>query len=138
MAVTMTPEEIAAKQASRLKGSLDAVRQGVERVTVAPGKAAAAQSAKWQQAMSSQDTLNKWKTNVGNVTLEQWQDAMLNKGVGRISAGIDASIPKMVEYYQRAIPHINRGQAELERMPKLTLEDSIQRATYWIRHMANL
>lgn len=138
MAVTLTPSEIAAKQAARLKSSLDEIRQGVNRVEVAPGKQAAAQADKWQAAMSSQRTLDKWRENVGSVSLEDWKASMINKGVDRIPAGIDAAQPKMIAYYEKAIPHINSGQVQLDRMPNLTLEDSISRATFWIRHMAQM
>ena len=41
MAVKLTAQQIAEKQANRLKGSLDMVRLGVEAVTEAPGAKAA-------------------------------------------------------------------------------------------------
>ena len=138
MTVKLTAQQIAEKQANRLKGSLDMVRLGVENVTEAPGAKAAAQSAKWQAAMSSAETLAKWKKNVAAVTVDEWKESMLNKGVNRIPAGIDAALGKMVAYYEKAIPHINRGQEKLSTMPNLTLEDSVNRAAYWIRHMAEM
>lgn len=138
MAVKLTAQQIAEKQASRLKGSLDMVRLGVENVQTAPGQKAAAQAAKWQAAMSSQETLNKWKSNVAAVTLDEWKTSMLTKGVNRIPAGIDAALDKVVAYYEKAIPHINRGQEKLSTMPNLTLEDSVNRASFWIRHMAEM
>ncbi len=36
MDVRLTPEEIAEKQARRLKGSLEDIRRGIDRVTVSP------------------------------------------------------------------------------------------------------
>jgi len=36
------------------------------------------------------------------------------------------------------IDHQNAGLVTLEKMPDLTLEDSINRMAAWTRHMANL
>jgi len=135
--VKLTAAEFREKHARRLKASVDDIRAGVERVTEAPGAKAAAKADKWIQNLSKQETVDKWKRQVGKVSLDDWKSAMTNKGVGRIAAGIDASAAKVEEFADKLIQHQNAGLGKIAGMPDLTLEDSIQRMTEWTRHMSN-
>ncbi len=107
-------------------------------MTVSPGRSAAAKADKWSAAMSSQATKDKWARRVGEMTLEDWQRAMIQKGVNRIATGVDEAQPKMAAYGERLIAHQNTLLAALDKMPDVTLEDSIARATTWIRGMSKL
>ena len=137
MPVKLTAQEFQEKHARRLKAAVEDIRAGVERVTEAPGLAAAAKVDKWHAAISSQDTKDKWKRRVAATTLDDWKDKMINKGVGRIAAGIDGAQDKVIDFAEKLITHQNTGLVTIEKMPDLTLEDSISRATAWIRHMSN-
>lgn len=136
MAVKLTPEQFQEKHARRLKGAIDDVRMGVERVTEAPGAKAAAAQQKWIAKLSEKSVQDKWARQVGGVSLEEWKSKTLNKGVGRIAAGIDEAAPKVIEFAAKLIDHQNRGLSQIDKMPDLTLEDSIARATTWMRHMS--
>lgn len=136
MPVKLTAEEFAEKHARRLKGAVEDVRKGVERVTEAPGIKAAAKQAKWAAKLGEKITQDKWGRRVASVTLEEWKRKTLNKGIGRIPAGIDEAHDKVVEFAGKLIEHQNAGLGAIEKMPDLTLEDSVARATTWIRHMA--
>jgi hypothetical protein len=132
----MTPEEYADKQARRLKAALEDVREGVQKVEVAPGKAAAAKVQKWAAKLAEKSTQDKWAANTAAVTLEEWKADMLEKGVDRIPAGIDRAHDKVTAFAAKLFAHQESGLADLEGLPDLTLEDSIARATAWIRHMS--
>lgn len=138
MPVKLTPEQLAQKWANRLKTSVEDIRQGVERVTQAPGVAAAAKADKWQARISENATKQKWARRVANVSLEDWKTAIINKGLPRISAGVDGAQDKMIAFATQLIAHQNTGLRTLEAMPDLTLEDNILRMTAWIRHMSTL
>lgn len=138
MPITMTPEEYQAKHAERLKGSLEHVRRGVENVTEAPGAKAAAKADKWHASISSDRTKQKWRKNVAAVTLEAWKVDMLTKGVDRIPAGVDAAKDKVIAFAGKLFEHQNTGLRQLEGMNDVTLEDSIARVTFWIRHMSQM
>ena len=133
----LTPQEAREKYARRLKGSLEDVRRGVERVSEAPGVKAAAKVDKlrerWLQAIES----GKWQRRVASVSLEEWRRLMLQKGVPRIAQGVDEASQKMEKFFQALFEHQERLQREIENMPDLTLEDSIQRMVAWVRGMAN-
>ncbi len=134
--VRVTAEQFAARWGAGLNGSIERIREGVEAVTEAPGKAAAAKGAKWQASISKVETREKWERNVGSISLEEWQSSMLNKGLNRIPDGVAQAQAKMETYGEKLIAHQNRLLAELDGMADITLEDSIRRATHWIRGMA--
>lgn len=136
MAVRTTPEEFAEKHARRLKAALEDMRAGINRVTEAPGVKAANKKAKWVARLSEKAVQDKWAVNVGKVPLEAWKSAMIDKGLGRVSAGVDAAHAKVVDFATKLISHQNAGLANIQKMPDLTLEDSISRAAAWMRHMS--
>lgn len=136
MPVRLTPQQFATKWGNRLKGSLDDIRQGIDRVDQAPGIAAAAKADKWQQRVSSAESKRKWSRRVGAVSLEDWKTAIRDKGLPRIAAGVDAAQDKQVRFATELFAHQNEGLRVIEGMPDLVLEDSINRMTAWTRHMA--
>jgi hypothetical protein len=135
--VKLTAQEFQEKHARRLKAAVPDIQAGVNRVTEAPGVKAAEKVDKWHAAISAQETKDKWQRRVASVSVDQWKSHMLSKGVPRIAAGIDGAADKVVEFAEKLIAHENAGLVQIERMPDLTLEDSISRATTWIRHMSN-
>lgn len=136
--VKVTPEEFASRWGTGLKGSIDRMRTGIDRVTVAPGKLAADKADKWHMAISSSDTKEKWRRRIGAVTLEEWQTAMKNKGLIRIAAGVDEAQTRMQDFATKLIAHQNALLSKIDTMADLTLEDSILRMTTWVRGMAKL
>jgi hypothetical protein len=132
----LTPQQAATKQAERLKTSLDLIRQGVARVTVAPGVKAAQKQDKMLANLTAAVQDGTWAKNVAAVTLEEWKDAMLNKGVGRIATGIDAAHDKQVAFFTDLFAFQDALASKVHAMSDLTLEDNIARATAWMRGMA--
>lgn len=132
----LTPSEAREKHARRLKGALDDMRKGVESVTVAPGKKAAAAQAKMRASIVESIDSGKWARKVGAVSLEDWKKAMTEKGLNRVASGIDGAAEKVEAFFAELFPYQDSLQRELENMPDLTLEDSIQRMTKWVRGMA--
>jgi len=132
----LTPEEFQEKHARRLKGALEDIRRGVERLKESPTKKAAAKIDKMKERWLKAVEEGKVQRGLEGVGLEEWKDKFLNKGVPRIPAGIDGARDKVIKFASKLLPHIDAGKAKLEKMPDVTLEDSINRASEWIRHMA--
>lgn len=131
-----TPAEIAEKWARNLKGSVPDITAGVNRVTEAPGAKAAAQQEKMLARLTESVRDGTWGRRVSAVSLEEWRGHMLNKGVGRIAAGVDAAGPKVEDFHGQLSTHQEGIQGKLKGMPDLTLEDSINRMSLWTREMA--
>lgn len=124
MPVRGTPEEIQSKWLSRIQAATPEVQAGIQRVTKAPGAAAAAQKTAWvNNTMNAQD---KWARNVGSVTVDQWK-AAATAGVGRIAQGAQAKQDKVGAHLASFIPHLNQGLARIDAMPRGTLEQNLAR-----------
>lgn len=136
MPVRVTAAQFQEKHARRLKGALEDMRAGVNRVTEAPGIAAAEAQAKMRTNLVAKIDDGTWARRVSAVPLSEWKNAMLNKGIPRVSAGIDGAAEKVKDFAAQLIEHENRVLSEVDRLPDVTLEDSINRATTWIRRMA--
>jgi hypothetical protein len=116
-----------------------AIATGVGKVTISPGTQAAAASARWVAGVNAAQT--KWATRVGAVTLNEWQTAMTTKGLSRVGPGAQAAagaggkfqafMTALLTFEQNAIGTLNGTY------PKDgTLATGINRATWWINHMA--
>lgn len=131
----VTPQEYAEKWARRLKASSEDVRRGIDRVSVAPGEAAAAN----QEALLTNfvDSVNSglWAARVRGVSLQEWKAAAKDKGIPRIAQGVDAAGPKMVAIAGPLLEAVDAAAAAANALPKVTLEDSIQRMTTFVREM---
>lgn len=130
----LAPDVVAAKWASRLGGSLDDIKRGVQAVTEAPGAAAARQKVLWLQRITA--SADKWARRVSAVTLGDWQTAMIDKGLPRISGGAQAAVPKVTAFMADFLPYVEQGAATVRAMPKGDVEAGIARAAAQIRHNA--
>ena len=118
------------------KGAVAQMRAGIERVTTAPGQAAARKADKMLANVTEAVTSGKWAARVGAVSLEEWKRKALEKGVGRVAAGVDAAKSDMAAFFSELFPFQESLQSRVQQMPDTTLEDSIQRSAEWIRGMA--
>lgn len=132
----LTPEEYASKQARNLKNSLQDIRDGISRTTVAPGRQAVAAQDKMRTKVLEAIDSGLWAQKTGSVTLQEWQDAALNKGVDRIGQGIDAAHDKQVQMATRLLPIVDAAAQKARAMPNNTLQDSIARMTSFVTDMA--
>ena len=132
----VTPEQFGEKWNRRIKAAVPDIQAGIQRVTTSPGELAATKQDKMLNKITEAITSGRWAERVRSVTLEDWRRAALDKGVPRIASGADGALNKMREFGAQLLPYLERVQAEVRRMPDLTLEDAIARATYVIREMA--
>lgn len=131
----VTPEQYAEKQARRLKGATEDIRRGIENVTEAPGMKAAAAQQKMMDNLMESITSGKWAANVSAVTLDEWRQKILDKGIGRIAAGIDAAQPKQILMAQKLLAAVDAAKAKVDAMPKNNIDDSINRMVAYTREM---
>lgn len=132
----LTPEQVAEKHARRLKGAVQDIQNGVNNVSVAPGKQAAAKAQKMKTNLVAAIDSGKWANRVGAVSLEDWKSKMLNKGVNRIAQGVDDAQGKITAFYAELLPFQAGIQSKIAAMPDLTLEDNLARMTTNAREMA--
>ncbi len=134
--VRLSAKEFQEKHNRRTKAASADMIAGVKRVDVAPGKLAGAKEDKMKANLTEAIENGKWRRRVESVSLEDWKADMLEKGVGRVSAGLDRAAGKVQAFAEELITHENALLGKIAGMPDLTLSDSVQRATAWIEGMA--
>ncbi len=132
----LTAAEFQEKHARRLKASTEDMRKGIDRVTESPTAKAAAKQDKMLANLTASVQSGKWAAGLKRVSLEEWKRKTRDVGVNRVAAGIDAAKDKVVAFAEDLLPHIDRGQEKIAGMPDITLDDSINRMTTFVRHMA--
>jgi len=132
----VTPEEFADKHNRRLKAALPDMEAGIRKVSQAPTAKAAAKQEKMKQRLIARIDDGTWAARLKAIGLDEWKEKAISKGVPRVSAGIDAARKKVEDFAAQLLPHIDAGKAAIEKMPDITLEDSINRMSTFIRHMA--
>lgn len=132
----LSPTDAAAKWSNRLSNSTQDIANGINAVTVAPGQKAAAKSAKMKANLNAAIDSGKWAQRVSGVTLQQWKDAAINKGVPRIAGGAQAAQPKMTAFLSQLFPYQDSLKSSLASMPDVTPTDNENRMLTWMRGMS--
>jgi hypothetical protein len=136
MPMQQDPATVAARWVSHIGGAVDKIRQGVQSVTTAPTQAAAAAGNLWQQRVADPATLAKFQRSLSRVSLSDWQNAMINKGIPRIATGASNAKDKFTAFLTQFLPFVNNVANQVRSMPKATLDDRINRAVAQIRGTA--
>lgn len=106
---------------------------GAQRVQESPGTRAAAQAQKWLNRVT--ESANKWRSKVGAVTLQEWKDAYINKGVPRIASGAQAALPKYRQALVPLLAYESSLWSQIDGMPSATEADRDARMLAWVRGM---
>lgn len=131
-----TTDQVVAKWQQNTKNATGYMQQGVNSVTVSPTEIAAQRVDKMRANFNASIDSGKTAAKLRSVKLADWQGAMINKGIPRVSAGVDASKDKTTAAFTKLLPYIQKGQDVVSKMPKVTLQDSKNRVNAWIDHMA--
>jgi hypothetical protein len=134
--VKVTETEYVSKWAKRLKAATDEMRSGADKVTVAPSKLAIEAKERFKEELIKAIDEGRWDRMLAKYGLEEWKKDFKEKGVPRVSRGVDAAKDKMEEFAKWLIPRVKAGQDKVKALPKVTLDDAVARAETFIRHMA--
>lgn len=132
----VTPEEGARKLIDRARSAAPHIADQVRKVTVSPTEQAAKKVDKMRTNFLKSLDDGKVERGLRRVTLSDWQAAMINKGVPRITQGLEQAESKIIEFNRQFYPYLERVQNEVAAMPDTTLEDNIQRAVHNIRRVS--
>lgn len=132
----VSANEATEKWQRRMTNAIPDIVRGVGRVTEAPGKAAAAKADKMKQNIIKSLDDGTWARRVSGVPLEEWKSKTVSKVQERLSGGVQAAASKHTAFMEKLLPHVDAGVSKVRQMPDVTLDDSINRMTTMIRHMA--
>ncbi len=134
--VKVNAEQFTKKWGDRLSGATEQITNGINNVTVAPGVLAAKKQDKMKQNILKSIDSGKWGKNVAAVPLQEWKDAILNKGLGRLSSGVEGAKGKVAKFAEKLLAYESNLQNTIKAMPDLTLSDSIARMTKNVTEMS--
>jgi len=123
-----------AKYLARAQAAVQDYKDGVGRVSVPPGQAAARQKSAYVQGVTAKADL--WAKKVGEVTLSEWQAAAQGKGGDRYGPGVAAGAQKQAAFMATFLPKVQQIAANLP--PRGTLDANIARMTQQVRETAKL
>lgn len=124
----LSAQQVAQKWSTNTAGAGAAMKAGVMAVTQAPTQAAAAAIDRYQAGVLAAVSSGRMATALNAVSLTDWQNAMITKGISRVPQGVTAAMPKMQAFMDKWLPYQAQVQATVARMPKGSLADSQARA----------
>lgn len=131
MPVRSDAQAATAKWLANLSNANAAMTAGANRVTVSPGASAAAAADKWLAKVTQ--AKEKFRSRVGAVTLQQWQNAYTTYGVQRVASGAQAKQGKMLAFQQDWLTYLQANMGKIDRMPTTTLADGVAKAVAQIQ-----
>jgi len=131
-----SPDKWVSKYERRATVATEDYRDGVMNPSRDPIQAAISMRKTLEAKMARKETWDKWEAGLKYVGFEGWQKMALEKGVDRYAPGVRASLDKYADFASKFAEHLRKGVEEVHKMPKVTIDDSIKRAEYMIRHNA--
>lgn len=132
--MALDPVAATSKWATRLQGATTQIQEGVNAVQTAPGVLAAQKADVWLAKLQASQA--KWKKNVAAVSLQSWQNAMNTLGIQHIQSGVTAKQGNYQAFATKFYPYLQSGKASIDAMPKVTLQDGINKAIKQITYNA--
>ncbi len=131
----LNANEAAAKLISRGTAAVGDYVKGVNSVSVSPTALAAQNLEKAKMAYNESIDSGRMKRKLEAVTLEGWKSQTAQLGQQRYAPGLSASKAKCEKFFGAFLPVAYAVSDEVAKMPNVTIEDSIARATMAIRRL---
>jgi len=129
----VTPQEGAEKLIQRAKAATSTIASQAAKVTESPTAAAARAIPKMRQKFNDAVDSGKTARGMNRVSKEQWLKAFVEKGVPRISSGLDQARDKITQFNAEFYPFLETVQAQIKGMPSTTIDDNINRMVANVR-----
>lgn len=100
-----SPQQVADKWAQNLGSAATAIKDGVNAVTTAPTALAAAAQDRYVAGVQQAAASGKWQAGLNRVTLQDWKDSMLAKGLARVGPGAAAAKGKFASFMSQLLPY---------------------------------
>lgn len=132
MARAQNAASVADRWSRNLSNSTDKMREGIQSVTTSPTEAAIAAKDRYINGVQQAVADGRYERGLRAVTLQQWQEAFLTKGIQRISSGAQAAKPAVTKFMETWLPLQQQLSQRVAAMPKGTLSDAQARANFAI------
>lgn len=135
--VSLTPDQISDKWNRRMKNAIPDIQAGIDSVTESPMEKAAAKKDKMKTNLLKSIDDGTWENRLRKVPLSKWKENTKKKVGERMASGVDAGMDKRKEFDKWLTNRLNEKLPEIQNMPDLTLEDSVNRVRALMEHMSS-
>lgn len=119
-----------------LSAATTKMQRGVNSLTVSPTESAAKAKTKMLQNLTTAVNSGKWEAGLRSVTLDQWRQRYVEKGLPRVATGAAASQDKMQNFMTQLLAYQDTALQSLQSMPNNNKADSKARMNAWFDKMA--
>jgi hypothetical protein len=106
----MSPQEQAKKWAENLTRAKPSIRAGVQAVTQSPTQKAAAAVDKYREGVIRAVDNGSFVAGCNRVTLQEWKDKMINKGLANLETGVREGESRMAAFMAKAAPYFKQAK----------------------------
>lgn len=135
--VTMTATQIADKWGQNLTNSVANIQAGIDAVTESPMEKAAANQDKMLQNLTKSVQNGTWAKRLRETPLANWKQVTKTKVATNLASGVQNAMEKRRKFDDYLVTTLNQVLPEINSMPSMTLEDSVNRVRKLMTHMAN-
>jgi len=128
---------VAKKWANNLSQATTSMTDGVNAVTQAPTAAAALRAQAYVQGVQNAVNSGSWQAALNAVSLQDWKNAMTQKGIPRVASGATQAIPKMQSFLNKLLPYQANLKQQLASTPRGDKSQNMQRMIAWFDGMSN-
>jgi len=128
--VNISPAVFADRWSNGMSNASQKIQSGIEAVTEAPGQKAAAAVELWFKRI--QQSKDKFARNVAAVSLNDWKQAAIKKGIPAIQNSVSLAKPKVQKAAEKLIPAINNALSDIPERG-MTLEENMRRVLHMAR-----
>lgn len=135
MARAKSPDEVVKKWSRNLQNSKESIKAGVQAVQVSPTAKAAMKADKYVAGVERAVESGKYQKALQEVTLGDWQQAMIGKGLDRIAQGVKSAEPAYAQFMSQWLPFVEGVSAAIDQMPNDTEDQRDQRMLENVRRL---
>lgn len=134
--VKLSANEISDKWNRRTKASVSDIQAGIDRVSENPAQKAISKKEKMKANLVAAIDNGTWARRLGEVSLEDWKSKTRAKVAERLAGGVDGAMNKRGKFDAWLVSTLNGVLPDIEKMPDMTLEDSVNRVRKLMEHMS--
>ena len=132
-----TAAQVAQKWSQNLQSATQSIQNGVNAVTTAPTQLAAANVNGYLQGIQQAVASGKWQKNLQAVSLQDWKNAMTNKGIPHIQTGAVQGQQKVQQVMGPLLDYIYNTRDQVNQSnPRGSLAQNLARANAFATAMS--
>lgn len=117
-------QAIAQLWVQRASSAADRMKAGVNAVVDSPMEKAAQAAPQWLAGVQKAASEGTFEAGLRKVSLSDWKQKMLNKGIPNMATGVREALPDMTKFLTEFLPYAAQVSDDIKAMPKGSKEDS--------------